>query len=593
MGRCACLVLLVALTACVRADVTLVDDGRPVAAIYHAADAPATVRQAAEELQRVVQVATGAKLPIVHEPTSPMISLGAHPTFSAADMPDDGYRIFTAGDNVYIVGKDVLEPRWQTWNSRGTMYGTFDFLERVADVRWLLPGEAGEDIPRTASLAAPEMDITQAPDFTIRSLVQTGDRAHPRTQRQQTVTQWLMHHRAGSTQMDGRKIYHSHWWPIFMPQDVLDAHPDWRAVNGDRLKFCTSNEDAVAAFVEAVRAFIDKRPDRRFVSISPSDGANFCHCDRCEALVTKDPYGRRCTTPLVFKFYREVAARIAESHPDHRLAGYAYNNYMYPPPDTQPLPDNFWIVWAPLNYYGWGLIKPVYRDEIASVAARWGELSGDWMYHNYSTWMRSFNGAPMPIGVDILKLELPTVHRAGAKGAEIVGHNGWGYGAPSNYVLAKQMWDVDSDVDALLSEWFTRAYGPAADTMRQLFDLIERKMIEDKLAERVEYHGEQYEVNAPRIKVVWLPIFDQLEQLYFTALGEAATDPQRRRIAMMGDNLTLLHGYMRRYGMLDNPQASRFYLDDEAFDRFVADNTDNIAVTANLQPIWEKQWSRQ
>jgi len=443
----------------VRADVSLVADGEPACSIYHAPNAPSTVRLAATELQRVVRIATGAQLPIVEQPTSPMICLGDNAAardagLAAADMPDNGFRIVTAGGNVYIVGKDVAEPRWQSWYSRGTLYGTCEFMERVVDVRWLLPGEWGEDIPQTQSLAAPDMEITDAPDFAIRSLVQTGDRQDPQSERFRVVTRWLLHQRVGSTQVDGRKIFHSHWWPIFMPQSLLDEHPDWRAVSGDRLKFCTSNEDAMDAFVDAVRRFIDEHPNRRFASISPSDGGGFCQCDRCQAMVIDDPYGRRSTSRLLLKFYREVATRIAESHPDHLLAGYVYNNYMYPPADAEPMPDNLWLVWAPLNYYGWGLAKPVYRDEIESVAAGWTRLTANFMYHNYSTWMRSFNGAPMPIGVDILKLELPALHRAGARGAEMVGQGGWGDGAPSNYILAKQLWDADVDVDALLSEWF-------------------------------------------------------------------------------------------------------------------------------------------
>ena len=55
----------------------LARDGKSAFSIYHVADAPPSVVEAAAELQRVLEVSTGAKLSIVQAPTPAMICLGA------------------------------------------------------------------------------------------------------------------------------------------------------------------------------------------------------------------------------------------------------------------------------------------------------------------------------------------------------------------------------------------------------------------------------------------------------------------------------------------------------------------------------------
>jgi len=54
----------------------LVKQGRSDVVIYHAPDAPKSVQMGAEELQRYVQEATGARLAVVQTAQSPMICLG-------------------------------------------------------------------------------------------------------------------------------------------------------------------------------------------------------------------------------------------------------------------------------------------------------------------------------------------------------------------------------------------------------------------------------------------------------------------------------------------------------------------------------------
>lgn len=590
----------------------LVKSGKTEYAIYHGASAPQTVKLAAEEMQRVIKLSTGVQLPIKNESAIPMISLGNNAEaekagLSTQSLPDDGFIIVTKAKNLYILGKDTSDdkPTWWAWASRGTLCGVYDFLERVVGVRWLLPEEWGEDIPRHTSITVPEMSVKESPDFPIRALVDIQERRPSGDKRPSEPKLWLLRQKIPPT-TEGRKLEHGHAWDAYVAPEALQVHPEYLAVSEDNkprhfsspalAKFCTTNQELVSLFAQGVVKWLEDHPNRRSASISPSDGGDFCQCANCRALVTKDPHGNPSYTPVLLGFFNNVARIVGQKHPDRLLGAYVYNNYMYPPDEPIKMQPNLYLVWAPLNYYGWGLAKPVYREEFKEVITGWTALTRNFVYHNYSTWMRSFNGAPVPPGLDILKLELPTLHRCGVKGAEMVGLGAWGYGGPGNYILAKQMWDAEVNVDTLYREWLQRAYGPGWHAMERLYLLLEARMKERKEKEAIKYTGDNYEVNYDLIEKVHLPIFPEMERLYLDAMSKVSTEGQRRRLEMFGENLIMLHYNMRKAGMLTDPERSAFYRSDEAYRKFLEDTEFSLALYRDhgkryTGPIWKGQWS--
>jgi hypothetical protein len=58
--------------------------------IYHEAEAPASVRDAAEEVQRILARASGVKLAIATKPSSPMIALGDSQSAREAGLTGSG-----------------------------------------------------------------------------------------------------------------------------------------------------------------------------------------------------------------------------------------------------------------------------------------------------------------------------------------------------------------------------------------------------------------------------------------------------------------------------------------------------------------------
>jgi hypothetical protein len=583
------------------APLILVENGRSEYGIRVAPDAEPAVKWAEEELRRVVKLATGADLKLAGAGAdAPAIRLQ-----SDASLPHDGFAIERDGRDVVIRGNDRLSPRdaaeWFV-PSHGTLYGTLEFLERFVGARWLMPGELGEDVPRTARLVvALEHPLRGQPSFVVRSLSYLGESGRSTPTRPPTaVIDWLRRQRL-TNGLHAHAVAYGHAWDDYLRPADMAAHPEWTSSNGPAVRngrvqyFCTTAPGLVETFAQRVIDWLDRYPAAAMASISPTDGGGFCTCERCAKLVTTDPHGRRSYAAAILTFYQQVARIVQAQRPGRKLGGYVYYNYQYPPEAAPALPDNLSLCWAPLNYYGYGLLKPVYREEFEATLQRWSRITPYLVYHNYSTWMRSFHGAPLPVSLDIVKLELPAAARHGVWGAHLIGTSAWGVNAPLNYVLARQMWDAELDVSATLDEWLQRAYGPGWPHLRELYDALDAKMKQHKEAESPIYKGSQYEVNEDVMQAIYAPLFPRMEQLYQQTLAQCATDAQRKRLAMFGDNLIQLHFALREAALIADDINSMFRRDDAAFAKFLTEMETGFSLYRDDRgmdkgPIWNGEW---
>ncbi len=587
----------------------LAQGGRSAWVIYREVDAPESVLLAATELQRVLRLSTGTELPIVDAPASPMICLGDNAaardaSVSAEGLPRDGFRTRTVGGSLYITGADLRdgEVQWIGWTSRGTLYGVYDFLEDIVGARWLMPGEVGEDIPAHHRLLLPDLDVEEAPDFEIRVLQDIQDEPPEALGDPEIVRRWMHAQRLPCKQFDGWPMGWGHSWDDYITEAQLAEHPEWRAIpaNTDRrwtparhsaVKYCTTNPEMLEAFADGVMKRLEANPRQISASISPSDGGAFCTCEDCAPSIVQDPHGSPSFSPLILRFYDDIASLVNERFPERQLPGYVYYNYMYPPEQVVEMHPNVWLVFYGLRYYGWGLAKPTYAAEFEDVVRGWRRFSDNMVYGSYTIWMRSFNGAIIPPPRAILKMELPISHEAGYRGATMVGLAAWGTGAPTNYVLARQTWDADLDVDTTLDDWMQRAYGPGWESMRDLYSLVEARLTAWKEQESIEYRGEQYEINYAVIDSVYRPVLGEIERLYLDALAKAETDSQRERLEMFGANLIQLHHDMREAGMIEGGEGSHFYRTDEHYAAWLEQVSATLAIASQRYPIWHGEWS--
>ena len=563
---------------CFAAEHVLVRDGRTAFAIVREADAPASVQLAARELHDYLHKATGVDMPVVDQARSPMICLGHGPAaraagFSLQGLPLEGLRIATRGGSIYIHGPDTPDGQYTPLGgvSRGTLFGVYTFLERFVNVRWLIPGPAGEHVPKLSALVVPDVSMVDAPDFARRRIPYIHN-AHPQVKR------WSVRNKLG----ESIALSHGHNWRRPIPASLYQEHPDYFAMHGGkrvppvgRYKLCTANPALIRAFADAAIAAFERSPTLRAFSLSPSDSAGWCECDRCTALDEVDPNGKPSLTKRILTFYNEVAKLVGQRFPDRILCGYVYACYVFPPQDRSiRLAPNLFLVWAPSFDYGFTLFRPALRDQWDKALAGWTSMTQNIAYYDLCVNLSQEAGAPNPPGVKILKHIFPRLHKSGMKGLYVYGVSAWGHAGLLNYLLAKLSWDAEADVDALVAEFCGRAYGKGAEEMQQIYRLLDTAMERHFQADL----SASYTLTPAIIKAVYLPNFAKIEALHQQALAKATEPSVRARLAMFGDNLKVLCWSLDAYGLLPNAKDSVSYLSLDDFSVFMSERAGSLAL---------------
>ena len=75
-----------------------------------------------------------------------------------AELKDDGYIIKITSEVAYLIGKDPLATRFTVFGLLGDHLG----------VRWYMPGDIGEVVPKTDNVILPECEDIQEPSFKMR-----------------------------------------------------------------------------------------------------------------------------------------------------------------------------------------------------------------------------------------------------------------------------------------------------------------------------------------------------------------------------------------------------------------------------------------
>jgi len=458
-----------------KAQMTIMEEGKPRATIVVAAQPSKAEQRAARELQRCFwRMASRAgekaeKLPIVSEDDEirgPRIFVGRTDRVRKLglrfdDLADHGFKIRTVGTDLVLCGKDDL----------GTEYAVYTFLEKYCDVRWFWPGELGEYIPRRRTVRIGQIHDDQEPDF---HLVRFG-RDHLWRKRNKLVR--------GPRYSGG----HS-WGRMIPPAKYGPTHPeyfalvggtrekDWKGYDGQHgYQLCTTNPEVIRICVEYVRKFFDDHPDVKMYCVGANDGGGFCECDRCVALGV----GRASDTKIdrkanprflsdrIYAFTNEIAKEIKKTHPDRYLIQLAYSYYADPPAQVRPL-DNV-IPWLTLNCEG--NYDPSYKNKQWDLLQRWSKLCKKLFIYEYfnHTWKLQLPRA-MP---KVIAEAIPTYRRAGAEMFAAQSGNDFATEGLDFYLVAKLLWDSSLDVQALVDDYCEKAFGRAGAVMKRYFERLE------------------------------------------------------------------------------------------------------------------------
>lgn len=480
----------------------IAEAGQPKAQIVTPAKPTYLEEFAASELQTYLGKISGAMLPIVKEdePAASPFSIFLGDTRKAAKsgiksnerkLGRDGFVLRSVRGGLVVRGQNDL----------GTVFGVYELLEREFDVRWFMPGEIGEYIPKRESVRLGKQDLTFKPSFRVRRIGE-GD--------------WSLQLRmnafvtAGGREVGVNWKWHFHTFAILMPPEEYHAqHPEYFAlVKGQRKvsdskthenQLCTSNPEVVREIARKMIATLDAEPDIEIIALSPNDGDGFCECANCRGL--DEPgrdwhakYSRRLAI-----FNNQVAKIVGQKYPNVKIKVGAYAMYARPPleKDYRPEPNLLYQLCHlyfchnhPVGSdacrvgvtYQQSSGSPEGEDfqpnqEFRKILDQWRRLSPDlFVYEYYSIGGIAKANLPWPM-LHTMRKDIPYYRDHGVEGFFTqLSANLWHRLGLNYYVAAKLCWNADLNVDALLDDYFTKFYGPAAAPMRDYFMAMERSM---------------------------------------------------------------------------------------------------------------------
>jgi len=467
------------------ADRVLVENGRSRYEIVCAADANPATQLAAKELRMWVKQSTGVDLPLATAPTAGKahVFIGASEWAGKVDnLPPESYRLHTVGDDVQIVGVDVmrgaLTPKRSSATQTGTLFGVYDFLERCFGVMFLWHDPLGTIVPKHERVVVPDLAIETAPAWTYRHLAyspegQAGEGIFGRRLR-------LGHHYT---------VAHSHSWFQIAPIEKYGAaHPEWYAeIDGQRKpayymqhhggQVCTTNPEVIDLFAKAAIEFFNTSPGRDMFSLSPNDGGGFCACAKCRALDNgMRPDGKPIMTDRLITFYNAIAERVAQVHPTKLLGAYAYSFYREPPEKVQPHP-NLYIVHATNTAFHQGVGWPEERE----IERKW--RSGTKHLAKYDIYYSPDSSLNMiaPMTKHLVE-KVRAESTVGIEGGYLYMGQSYEQLGAGHFLLARLMWDPKADAAALAQSYYRALYGAAAAEIQQYYDLLESRLARQKHA---------------------------------------------------------------------------------------------------------------
>ncbi|MBT3378554.1 MAG: DUF4838 domain-containing protein [Lentisphaerae bacterium] len=514
---------LVLISGAVHAAPFCVWDGRNAATIVYANDARDEAVTAYKDLARCLGSATGAEFAVVSEDRLDSaadlqrIYVGQCAALSEADRAElatldrDAYLVnITEDGTAFLVG-----PRpWSTY------WAVCQFLEDYANVRWLIPGPLGEDIPRHSHIFAQPYRRVFSPALLSR-LWSGAQYGGPWSLRQRIHGRYRFHHNLIRV-FDADKYYDDHpeWFPLrrngkrYRPQGGADH--SWQP--------CLASASSVKHAADTARAAWAKNPDLESFSYGCNDGQGWCECDGCKAMDKPIEPWEGFEGTYSYRYYtwlNRVAVELEKTHPNNLIGCLAYSSYILPP-EKEGLHRNV-IPYFTSNRADY--FEPEFRGQDQKLLEWWGRVAKQMGIYDYAYGM----GFAVPrIYNHLFQGAIQHAVANGVKGFYAEVYPNWGLDGPKLYVMSRVLWDPTIDIDAVSENWNRRMFREAWQPMSAYFARCEKAWREQKTgrghwAYRLAADPKQFDVFPPSVLKECTGYLDQ-------AAKGARTDIVRDRI---------------------------------------------------------------
>lgn len=477
---------------------TLVEEGQPRATIVVSAMAGDKTKFAAQELQQYLAKISGVTLVLktdAEKPQGALILVGKSALTEAMRAPipagltgarrEEGFLIECKGDRLVLAGNDAGP-------YHGTEYAVYEFLNRLG-VRWYMPGAYGEIVPKHTTVTFPEIRVLQKPDFLMRNWW-----LHATPEMAEQERRWKLRNK-----MNPDAIFaipgDSSARNLIPEATYFKTHPEYFAQNADGTRNPympnLTNPKAVEVAAETIKEYLRKHPDENSYGFAPDDGLprDFDPETVKHNLGLPSLSGRpgvpaeASISEEWMAFVNNVTKEVRKEFPDAYIATNGYANRDVAPQGVT-LDDHIVVMFAAI----WSCTLHAYNSPTCWQKERQGQILKRWAALSKNVWIYGYNYqmlvsclTPLP-EIRKLRHDMPLLKQWGVIGFDDETRNVWAEcGIPSRYLRARLEWDVHTDVDTVVNEFYDNWYGNAARPMHAFYDAIEDSI------EKTPIHGHE------------------------------------------------------------------------------------------------------
>ena len=441
------------------------------------ADPQSPALYAAKELRYYLDRMTSASFVIEENKTDvPGIYVGDIAGIDVSALGDDGFRIVSTGERLYIAG-----------GVRGVIYGVYEFLETLG-CRFFTHN--CEKIPTKPELTIPDdLDITQKPIVEYREHNYADAVQNPRFSVKCRFNG--SSHRIPA-RMGGHMPYawFVHTFERMVPPSVYgESHPEYYSLidgkrvvrDGGRTQLCLTNPQVYDICVEAVRAALKERPDARIISISQNDWHGNCQCENCRRIDEEE--GSPAGTLL--RFVNRIAEALEDEFPDVIFDTLAYN-YSRPAPKITRNRKNVCVRLCSIEAcfsHPFEICDDESRNVIRPDGTKanfitdlrdWGKICDRMYIWDYTTCFAHYP-TPHP-NWRVLQPNIQAMVRNNVRGifeqANGASRGGVDFNELRLYLISKLLWDPWCDIKKHRDEFMEYYYGDAAPALNEYLELL-------------------------------------------------------------------------------------------------------------------------
>ena len=351
------------------------------------------------------------------------------------------------GDRVYLAG-----------TNDESHYFAAAWLLQQWGCRWYMPTAFGEHVPKHRELAVGALDFAYAPPFEIRryTITWNGDA---------TGSEEFQHRNfmSGATMAGAAHVLENYTADLAPPGqshfNVAFADP--------------ATAEHVAAKLEAEYAA------GKDITLGIADGLYTSQDARDRALITEFDHAmlKPSLTDAMMTLYNNVARILRRKYPHSRskIGGLAYANVTLPPRKVTAIEPKVVMWLAPIDVdpnHAMDDPRSPSRLGYRKVVERWSELLGGRLaIYDYDQGMLVWRDLPNP-SHHVFARDVKHYRAAGVVGISTESRGAFATTFLNLFFRGQLMWEPETDVPAMLAEFYRNFYGPAAEPMARYWGSI-------------------------------------------------------------------------------------------------------------------------